>query len=251
LTEPLNKSLPGLLPTIRDYDGGIYIRKLEDNSFLLGGFEDVAKPVFTKGIPKNWRDRLESDWDHFAPLLDRCLHRAPALKECQLKFLRNVPDNFTPDGKWILGETPEIENYFVAAGMNGNSLQGAGGIGHSVAHWITEGAPDICLLEFDVRRFIDVHNNRYYKTIKKFFFVKLQFSVIIYCRRFLHERVKEIVGRQYAILFPFQSDYKSARKIRCSPLYATLRNQGAVFGNIMTFERPLYFDLEHERNNNN
>lgn len=84
----------------------------------------------------------------------------PKLKDCQLHTLLNAPDNFTPDGKWILGETPEIDNYFVAAGMNGNSLQGAGGIGHSLAHWIIEGEPDIPLLDFDVRRFLDVHNNR-------------------------------------------------------------------------------------------
>jgi len=92
--------------------------------------------------------------------LDRTLRRIPSLKECGLKELRNDPDNFTPDGKWILGETPEIDNYFVAAGMNGNSLQGAGGIGSSLAHWITEGEPDMCLIDFDVRRFVDVHNNR-------------------------------------------------------------------------------------------
>jgi hypothetical protein len=93
--------------------------------------------------------------------LEQSLRRIPALKECGLKFLRNDPDNFTPDGKWILGETPEIDNYFVAAGMNGNSLQGAGGIGHSLVEWITEGEPDMCLIDFDVRRFVDVHNNRY------------------------------------------------------------------------------------------
>lgn len=92
--------------------------------------------------------------------LDRSLHRVPALKDCRIHSLVNAPDNFTPDGKWILGETPEIDNYFVAAGMNGNSLQGAGGIGHSLAHWIIEGEPDVPLIEFDVRRFVDVHNNR-------------------------------------------------------------------------------------------
>jgi pyruvate dehydrogenase phosphatase regulatory subunit len=69
LTEILQKSLPNILPTIRDYDSGTYIRKLEDNSFLMGGFEEVAKPVFMKGVPKNWKDLLHSDWDHFAPLL--------------------------------------------------------------------------------------------------------------------------------------------------------------------------------------
>ena len=49
-------------------DSGIYIRKLEDDSFLLGGFEEVAKPIFSKGIPDNWKELIESDWDHFAPL---------------------------------------------------------------------------------------------------------------------------------------------------------------------------------------
>ena len=38
----------------------------------------------------------------------------PKLNDCQLHSLLNAPDNFTPDGKWILGETPEIDNYFVA-----------------------------------------------------------------------------------------------------------------------------------------
>ena len=63
------------------------------------------------------------------------------MKEATYKLLINAPDNFTPDGKWILGETPEIDNYFVAAGMNGNSLQGAGGIGYQLAKWISEGEP--------------------------------------------------------------------------------------------------------------
>ena len=35
----------------------------------------------------------------------------------------NTPDAFTPDGAWILGEAPEVANYFVCVGMNGNSLQ--------------------------------------------------------------------------------------------------------------------------------
>jgi len=67
-------------------------------------------------------------------------------------------------------------------------------------------------------------------------------------RRFLYERVKETVGRQFAILHPFQSEYKYGRRIRCSPLYSTLSAQGAVFGSIMCFERPLYFDKEYKGN---
>lgn len=57
--------------------------------------------------------------------------------------------------------------------MNGNPLQGAGGIGRAVAEWIIAGEPTQDLLSFDVQRFLDLHNNRQY----------------------LEQRIKEIVGR--------------------------------------------------------
>lgn len=47
----------------------------------------------------------------------------PILEACKQPELVNSPDNFTPDGRWILGESAEVKNYFVACGMNGNSLQ--------------------------------------------------------------------------------------------------------------------------------
>ena len=35
-------------------------------------------------------------------------HRLPILKGTQYEPLVNSPDTFTPDGKWILGEAPEV-----------------------------------------------------------------------------------------------------------------------------------------------
>jgi len=59
--------------------------------------------------------------------------------------------------------------------MNGNPLQGAGGIGKAMAEWIIDGKPTQEHLAFDVQRFLDLHNNRMY----------------------LQERTKEVVGRYY------------------------------------------------------
>ena len=67
-TYPLADNLPTVLPTIRDYDSHTYIRKMNDNSFLMGGFEKLAKPAFSNGVPDNWQETLQPDWDHFAPL---------------------------------------------------------------------------------------------------------------------------------------------------------------------------------------
>lgn len=69
-------------------------------------------------------DYVKNDPAHWQLLWDKAIHRLPILKEVEYPNIYNCPDNFTPDGRWILGESPEVKNYFVAVGMNGNSLQG-------------------------------------------------------------------------------------------------------------------------------
>lgn len=65
-------------------------------------------------------------------------------------------------------------------------------------------------------------------------------------RRYLQQRTKEVVGRNYSILYPLQCEYKEARQLRCSPLYSVLQTRGAVFGIKMAYERPLYFDSNYK-----
>ncbi|KAB7503657.1 Pyruvate dehydrogenase phosphatase regulatory subunit, mitochondrial [Armadillidium nasatum] len=212
------------LPIVRDYDGHCFCLT-RNQEFILGGFELRAKPTFEYGVPANWRESLKLDTNRFLPIKNNVLKRIPILYSAQFNTLIYAPDNFTPDGKWILGETPEIDNYFVAVGMNGNSLQGGCGAGRAIAEWIIDGSPSSEMLPFDVRRFLDLHNNR----------------------KYLKERTQEVVGRHYAIEYPYQSEYSYARRLRCSPIYVELEAQGAVFGSRMGFERPLYFDLSHKR----
>lgn len=215
---------------------------------MVGWFEREAKPAFGRQgtVPaEDWSSHLKDDPKHWKPLWEKAMHRLPILRDVGEPTIYNSPDNFTPDGRWILGESPEVKNYFAAVGMNGNSLQGeealrkdqiivqfrielfyirdfsgAGGIGKAVAEWLMNGEPTQELLPFNIQRFLDLHNNKQY----------------------LQQRIKEVVGRHYAILYPHQCEYKYARKLRCSPLYSVLEEHGAVFGIKMAYERPLYFD---------
>ena len=66
----------------------------------------------------------------------------------------------------------QVQNYFVAAGMNSSGVQAAGGIGRYISEWITRGEPSKELWMYDIRRFVDLHNNK----------------------KFLRDRVKETVG---------------------------------------------------------
>ena len=51
------------------------------------------------------------------------------------------PESFTPDLRPIVGEAPELKNYFVAAGLNSIGILTGGGLGRVLAHWIVNGTP--------------------------------------------------------------------------------------------------------------
>ncbi|XP_013416036.1 pyruvate dehydrogenase phosphatase regulatory subunit, mitochondrial isoform X2 [Lingula anatina] len=208
-----------MMPVIRDPDGAVYFREWS-GGILAGGFEPTAKAVFHEHIPEKFEFQLlQEDWDHFQILLDQILHRIPAMESAEVRQLTNGPESFSPDGRAIVGECPEIRKYFVAAGMSSLGIVSAGGIGHAVAEWIVNGEPTWDLWAVDVKRFVDLHNNK----------------------KFLRDRVKEVLGTTYSIPYP-ECDYRSSRKLRTSPLYPILLEQGAVYGSTMGFERPLYFE---------
>lgn len=41
-------------------------------------------------------------------MLDQLLHRVPSLENAEVRQLLNGPESFTPDGKFIIGEAPEV-----------------------------------------------------------------------------------------------------------------------------------------------
>ncbi|XP_046549840.1 pyruvate dehydrogenase phosphatase regulatory subunit, mitochondrial-like [Haliotis rubra] len=218
VTKPI-EGVPSNMPVIRDYDGYCYFPEW-NGGVLAGGFEPVAKPVFTHGIPDKFEFQLlPEDWDHFQVLLDEILFRMPCLETAEVRQLINGPESFTPDSNWILGESAEVANYFVAAGMNSRGIAGAGGVGKYLTEWILDGEPSIDLWAHDVRRLAGLHNNK----------------------RFLRDRVKEVLGAQYSLSYPRQSEYMTGRRLRTSPLHTRLEVAGGYFGETMAYERAVWF----------
>ncbi|XP_078040959.1 pyruvate dehydrogenase phosphatase regulatory subunit, mitochondrial [Augochlora pura] len=220
-TQPID-GLDPMTPVIRDLDGYIYFR--ENNGRLLaGGFEPIAKPAFEDGtIPESTNERfLPEDWDHFHILLEQMLYRIPNLGDAVLERLCNGPDAFSPDCKWIVGEAPEIRNYYIAAGMKTVGISAAGGVGRATAELIVNGSTSLDMYELDVSRFLGLHNNR----------------------KFLRDRVKEVPGMHYALQYPHH-EFKIGRNLRMSPIYPKLKEAGAIFGQVMGYERPTWFQLD-------
>ncbi len=206
-------------PVLRDPDGYTYIKE-EVGGLVVGGFEPDAKPwVSPDALPYPFEFKLlEEDWDHFAILMDSAVHRIPVLAETGIKMFYNGPESFTPDNQFILGEAPELRNFFVAAGFNSVGIASAGGAGHALAEWITEGEPGLDLSAVDIRRFAAFNGNN----------------------QWLHDRVSEVLGLHYAIPWP-NRELTSARPFRRSPAYHLLERAGAGFGSKMGWERANFF----------
>jgi 4-methylaminobutanoate oxidase (formaldehyde-forming) len=207
-----------MLPVMRDPDGFIYFKE-EVGGLVMGGFEPLAKPWGMDGIPDKFEFQLlAEDWDQFQPLMEAAMHRVPALETAGVKMLLNGPESFTPDGNFILGEAPELRNYFVAAGFNSAGIANAGGAGKLLAEWIAGAEAPMDLFEVDVRRF----------------------GAFAADAKWLKERTVETLGLHYAMRWP-RHELQSGRPLRVSPLYSRLRDKGAQFGSKFGWERANYF----------
>jgi len=206
------------LPVMRDPDGFIYFKE-EVGGLVMGGFEPQAKPWGMGGIPEKFEFQLlAEDWEQFEPLMTSAIHRVPALEKAGVKTLLNGPESFTPDGNFILGEAPEVRNYFVAAGFNSAGIANAGGAGKLLAEWIAAGEAPMDLAEVDIRRFGSHAADP----------------------GWLRERTVETLGLHYAMRWP-RHELQSGRPQRTSPLYGRLKAKGACFGSKMGWERANWF----------
>ena len=220
VTEPIDGVEIGM-PTLRDPGNYTYFKE-ETGKIMAGFFEPRGKVWRMDQIPRDFSfDSLPEDWEHIGPIFERAIHRVPALGECGLQLFFNGPEAFTPDGVYYMGETPEVDNCYVAAGFNSVGIQSAGGVGWALADWIADKHPPMDLNSVDIRRAQPFQADEDY----------------------LKDRVSESLGLLYAMHWPFRQ-YESARGVRVSPLHERINAAGGVFGETAGWERPNWFANE-------
>ena len=217
VTEPI-ADLPRDLPVLRVPDECAYIKE-DAGKILLGAFEPEAKPWGMAGIPDDFAfTTLPDDFDHFEPILEAATRRLPVLETAGIQTFFNGPESFTPDDRYLLGETAEVKDLFVACGMNSIGIQSSGGVGLMLAEWIAERHMPADLLDVDVRRMQPFQVNR----------------------RYLRDRTTETLGLLYAMHWPYRQ-YATARGVRRSPFHDRLLAQRAVMAEQSGWERPGWF----------
>ena len=216
VTEPMDA--PVDLPTLRDPDRLTYFKE-EVGGLVMGGYEPNPMPWEVETIPENFKfSLLDSNWDHFEQLMQQALIRVPDLGSAGVKTLINGPESFTIDGNFILGEAPEVRNYFVGAGFNAYGIAAAGGAGKALAAWVITGEQPMDLWVVDIRRFSSMHRDH----------------------QWVKARTIEACAKHYTMAWPHE-EYLSGRPLLKSPLYDRMQAHNACFGSKLGWERPNWF----------
>ncbi|RZU73998.1 4-methylaminobutanoate oxidase (formaldehyde-forming) [Micromonospora kangleipakensis] len=212
ITEPV-EGVDGSLPVLEDPASYGYFRE-EGGGLMLGLFETVCAPWKIEGIPDNFSfGELPPDWDRMAPYLEKAMERIPVSMEVGVRKFFCGPESFTPDLQPIVGEAPELKNYFVAAGLNSIGILTGGGIGRALAHWIVDGRPDIDVTGINIDRLHAYQSNPEYRAT----------------------RTVESLGMVYQCHYPGRS-MQTARNAKLSPLHHRLVEQRAYFKDVSGWE---------------
>ena len=205
-------------PVLEDPGHYGYYRE-EGGGVMIGMFEPVCAPWKIGGIPQEFSfGEIPPDWERMTPYLEKAMSRVPVTLQAGIKKFFCGPESFTPDLRPVVGESPEVKNYFVAAGLNSIGILTGGGLGRVIAHWIVNGRPDVDVTGMHIDRLHPYQANPEYR----------------------RTRTVESLGMVYACHYPTKP-MKTARDAKRSPIYERLAAEGAYFRDVSGWESADWF----------
>ncbi|MEI7914761.1 MAG: FAD-dependent oxidoreductase [Mycobacteriaceae bacterium] len=221
----ITDAVPGMdknLAVIEDPDRYGYYRP-EGDGMLVGLFEPVGAPWSLDGVSDGFAfGSLPPDWERMGPYLGTALERIPSLSDVGVRLFFCGPESFTPDIRPMLGPAPELEGYFVAAGMNSLGILMGGGVGNVMAHWIVDGLPPVDITGYAIDRAAGHETSR----------------------RFRAERTVEQLGVLFGdAVWPAWKP-GSARDVRRSVLHDRLVAAGGHFNASVGWEFAEWYDAD-------
>jgi len=200
-------------PVLEDPGSYVYFRE-EVGGLMVGLFEPVCAPWNVGRIPDDFSfGEIQPDWDRMGQYVEKAMRRVPRAETAGVKKFFCGPESFTPDLRPIVGEAPELRNYFVAAGLNSVGILTGGGMGKIVADWVMTGQPAVDVTWMDIARLHTYQNNPEYR----------------------RTRTVESLGMVYKCHYPTYS-YQTARGAKHSPIHDRLVARRAYFRDVSGWE---------------
>ncbi|GAB2732085.1 GcvT family protein [Arthrobacter bambusae] len=212
------------MPILRHQDKDLYYREHGDR-MGIGSYAHKPMPVDLRELPEvaaadmsehRMPSRLAFTEEDFLPSWEDSKELLPALAGAGIADGFNGIFSFTPDGGPLVGESKEVEGFFVAEAV---WVTHSAGVARAVAELLIEGQSRIPLHECEVSRFEEIQTAESY----------------------VSETSQQNFVEIYDVLHPLQPRV-SPRELRVSPFNARQKELGAFFLEAQGWERPHWFE---------
>ncbi|MCH7734835.1 MAG: FAD-dependent oxidoreductase [Chloroflexi bacterium] len=208
-------------PVLRHQDRSMYLRQ-ERDSYGIGTYRHEPLPFRADELPSSLQDgRAPAEREFIDELFEAAFEYArellPALRSVELNKKLNGIFSFTPDGMPIMGESPHVRGLWVAAAV---WITHAGGVGKTMAEWMSSGETEWDMRECDIARF-EPHALE---------------------EPYIFQRSMQQYREVYDIVHPLEPAAEP-RNIRVTPFHAQHARMGAHFAESGGWERPRWFEV--------
>jgi glycine cleavage system aminomethyltransferase T/glycine/D-amino acid oxidase-like deaminating enzyme len=212
------------LPILRYQDKDLYYREHGDR-IGIGSYAHRPLPVDMEQLPRvgaeemsdhRMPSRLDFTMEDFLPAWEDSKDLLPALRGAQIDDGFNGIFSFTPDGGPLMGESPDVEGFFVAEAV---WVTHSAGVARAMAEMLIEGQSRTDLHGCELTRFEKVQTSDQY----------------------VSETSQQNFVEIYDILHPLQPK-ESPRDLRVSPFNVRQKELGAFFLESAGWERPHWFE---------
>jgi glycine/D-amino acid oxidase-like deaminating enzyme len=137
------------LPVMRIPDASIYLRG-EVNSLLCGGWEPRSLSNDPRKISlADEQPLIEEDYDVLGQFAEGLSPHIPKVSELGVRSVFKGWPTFTPDGRFIIGESSKVKGFVMAGGCNAHGVSGSAGIGRHLVESLLDPSPYVRSLSPD------------------------------------------------------------------------------------------------------
>ena len=137
------------LPVMRIPDATIYLRG-EVNSLLCGGWEPRSLSNDPRKISlADEQPLIEEDYDVLGQFAEELSPHIPKVSELGVRSVFKGWPTFTPDGRFIIGESSKVKGFVMAGGCNAHGVSGSAGIGRHLVESLLDPSPYVRSLSPD------------------------------------------------------------------------------------------------------
>jgi glycine/D-amino acid oxidase-like deaminating enzyme len=154
VTLPLEGMVPDL-PCFRVPELTLYGRPCE-GGLLLGGWETQSLQTDPREYDlKSQPPPVEPDWPVLNNFEDQFAQLLPQARGLQKTRVGRGWPTFTPDGRFIIGESRRVKGFIMAGGCNAHGISGSAGIGRLLCDSIFERKPSEYVQSLSPDRFTE------------------------------------------------------------------------------------------------